>query len=93
MPVFVLAELPVHRELSLYTRRSNIRTYELTRCHGHGVQLDMFKVIESWRVMPKDVFTATLHVLLYTKQIGSEGAGRVRAHDQLLVQRLLCGQG
>ena len=29
-------------------------------------------MIESWRVMPKDVITATLHVMLYTKQIGSD---------------------
>lgn len=31
----------------------------------------MFQMIESWRTMPRDVFTAILHILLYTKQIGS----------------------
>lgn len=44
--------------------------------HGSPVpvQVDMYKVVESWRTMERPLFVSIMHLLLYTKHIGSEGA-------------------
>lgn len=44
--------------------------------HGSSVavQVDMYKVVESWRTMERPLFVSIMHLLLYTKHIGSEGA-------------------
>lgn len=34
----------------------------------------MFKAAESWRLMTKERFVKVMHMLLYTKVIGSQGA-------------------
>lgn len=36
-------------------------------------RVDMYRVIESWQTLDSDVFTKTLHLLLYTKSVGSQG--------------------
>jgi len=38
-----------------------------------GLQLHMFKVVESWAVMDKEVLTGVVHVLLHAGYIGSRG--------------------
>lgn len=35
------------------------------------MQVDMYKVIESWRVMPRYLFQGILYVLKYTRQVGT----------------------
>lgn len=35
-------------------------------------KLDMYRVIESWQTLDRDVFTCIMHVLLYTKAVGSQ---------------------
>ena len=35
------------------------------------MQVDMYKAMASWGTLAKDTFVSMIHLLLYTKQIGS----------------------
>ena len=57
-------------------------------------EVDMFRVIATWRTLPAEVFSATLHLLMYTGSIGSVGTLTNYANDlRHLVQGYLAITG